>query len=194
MSRSIVDTHTEWLRLIESEGQFLTLPVLRQAFQSGLDSIKPSVRDALRKRYPQGSEPSQPQWDSWTDWLLRDVLEWGPLFRTGEDATSYSHALPEHGIVLHASAVLLKDGVPRALIVRYAHGTALDRRLSGERWNASPIDRLRVLCKAHGVRLGVLTDGERIVVAWIPSVGPGGYATWETALFLESKERALLQS
>ncbi len=193
MSRQSIDIHADWLRLVEPEGQFLTLPVVRQAFPSGLDSTKDKVRDALRKRYPKAETPKQEHWNTWIDWLLRDVLEWGPYYRTGEDVAQYTDAIPEYGVVLRADGALFKEAL-RVLLMRYPHGTALDERIKGDRWNTSPIDRVKELCKAHQVRLGIVTDGQRIVLVWVPSAGAGGHATWDTSLFLESRERGLLQS
>jgi hypothetical protein len=196
MSRRTSDLHADWLRLVEPEGQFLSLPVLRRAFPDGLDTVSPVIREEIRDRYPHDIAPSQDQWDAWIDWLTRDALAWGPYYRTGEDAAAYTHALPERGIVLRADAALCdpESGKLRVLVMRYPHGTPLERRLAGERWNTSPLDRLTLLCRAQGVRIGLVTDGERIVLAWVPSAGAGGYATWETALFTESRERNLLQS
>ncbi len=194
MKWTVGDAHADWLRLVEPEGQFLTLPVLHRAFPNGLDAISPSVREDLRRRYPKGARPTQEQWDAWTDWLLRDVLRWGPYYRTGDEASLYAEAVPEHGLVLRADGALVRDGVARVLVMRFPHGTVLDRRLVGDRWNTSPIDRLNVLCRARGVYLGIATDGERIVLVWFPSVGSGGYGTWDTSLFLESRERGLFQS
>lgn len=196
MSRRTTELHADWLRLVEPEGQFFSLPVLKRAFPDGLDAIPAAIREQLRDRYPHDAEPSEATWDAWLDWLFRDVLAWGARYRTGEDAAAYTHAIPEHGTLLRADGALCdpQTSRPRALVTRYAHGTPLDRRLAGERWNISPIDRLVLLCRGQGVRIGLVTDGEHIVLLWVPSAGVGGYGTWETALFSESRERNLLQS
>jgi hypothetical protein len=199
MSRPVAELHADWLRLVEPEGQFLSLPVLRRAFSSGLNAVPLSLRAVLSEtfpRVPRGATPDENQWSAWLEWLLRDVLAWGPAYRTGDDAAIFSHAVPERDVVLRADGALVDPETERVrvLIVRYPHGTPLDRRLTGERWNASPLDRLTLLCRAHAVRIGLLTDGERILLAWIPNQGPGGHAIWETGLFTESRERNLLQS
>lgn len=196
MNRRLADVHADWLRLVEPEGQFLTMPVLRRAFPNGLDAIDAADRDALRKRYPKGANPTQEQWDAWITWVLRDVLDWAPCHLSGADAAAYAREIPEHGIALQASDVLRdpKTGEARVLVMRYPHGTVLDKRITGDRWNTSPIDRLKELCKCHGVRFGLVTDGERISLVWIPAEGTGGYATWDTSLFTESRERGVFQS
>jgi hypothetical protein len=196
MSSRTISLHADWLSLVEPEGQFLSLPVLKRAFPDGLGAIPTAIREQLRDRYPHDVAPLQTQWDAWSDWLLRDALSWGPYYRTGEDVAACVHAVPEQGIVLRADAALCDPEAdkPRVLVARYPRGTPLDRRLAGERWNASPIDRMTLLCRAQGVRIGLLTDGENIILVWVPTTGVGGYATWNTSLFTESRERNLLQS
>ncbi len=196
MNRRPADLHADWLRLVEPEGQFLTLPVLRRAFPDGLEAVSAAVREQLRERYPRTADPTQSDWDAWFDWLARDALAWGPHYRCGEEAAAYTHAVPEYGVVLRADAALCDPETrnPRALVMRYPHGTPLDHRLAGERWNVSPVDRLTLLCRAQNVRIGLLTDGERVMLVWVPGAGAGGHATWETALFTESRERNLFQS
>ena len=196
MRGRVSELHADWLALVEPDGQFLSLPVLKRAFGTGLDTVPESVREQVRERFPKGASPSQLAWNAWRDWLLRDVLSWGTYYATGEEAARFVHAMPEHGVTLRANGALLEPETlrPRALLVGYAHGTHFEKRLAGERWNASPLDRLALLCKAYGVRVGLLSDGERITIAWIPASGTGGSATWETAFFTESKERNLFQS
>jgi hypothetical protein len=154
------------------------------------------VREQLREHYPRAADPTQGDWDAWFDWLARDALAWGPHYLRGDDAAAYAHAVPEYGVVLRADAALCDPETrnPRALAMRYPHGTPLNHRLAGERWNASPVDRLTLLCRAHDVRIGLLTDGERAMLVWVPGAGAGGHGTWETALFAESRERNLFQS
>uniref|UniRef100_E6Q7N5 site-specific DNA-methyltransferase (adenine-specific) n=1 Tax=mine drainage metagenome TaxID=410659 RepID=E6Q7N5_9ZZZZ len=183
-----------WLRLIEPEGQFLTPPVLRQAFPQGFDTLPNAIRDELHERYP--ATDDEGAWDAWLHWLLRSALGWGERFRTGEAATRYSLAIPEHGVEIHADAILEdpERGKARALLLRFPHGTPFEKRIAGERWNASPLDRAAQLCRARNVRIGMVTDGERIATLWVPAEGPGGHATWETTLFLESAEREVLRA
>lgn len=195
MKRKTADVHADWLRLVEPEGQFLTAPALKQAFDQGYDSVGSTVRENLRKRYPKGT-PTEAQWNDWLRWLFEDALEWGECYRTGDEAATYERAVPEHGIVLRADGALIdpSTGKPRVLVVRYPHGTDLGKKIAGDRWNVSPIDRVKELCKSQDVRLGIATDGERVSLIWVPPSGTGGHATWDTSLFTESAERGLFQS
>jgi len=124
MSSRTVSLHADWLSLVEPEGQFLSLPVLKRAFPDGLGAIPTAIREQLRDRYPHDVAPPQTQWDAWIVWLLRDVLSWGPYYRTGEDVAAYVHAVPEQGIVLRADAALCdpqKDKPRTRLGVPYLH-------------------------------------------------------------------------
>jgi hypothetical protein len=195
VKRKTADIHADWLRLVEPEGQFLTAPALKQAFDQGYDSVGRPVRENLRTHYPKGT-PTEAQWNDWLRWLFEDALEWGECYRTGDVAATYERAVPEHGIVLHADGALIdpSTGKPRVLVVRYPHGTDLGKKIAGDRWNVSPIDRVKELCKSQSVRLGIATDGERVSLIWVPPSGTGGHATWDTSLFTESAERGLFQS
>jgi hypothetical protein len=195
MRERAAELHADWLSLVEPEGQFLTVPVLKQVFKDGLDTIPSDIREVVRDKFPRAASPTEQDWDSWLDWLFGVVLRWGPYYKQGEDAAVFAHGIPEHGVILRATAILHKDDErPRVLVLRFPHGTPLTTKLVGERWNTSPLDRLTLLCRSSDVRVGIVTDGERIVLAWVPESGVGGHATWETALFLESKERRLFQS
>ena len=111
-------------------------------------------------------------------------------------AAQYRLELPLYATALAADAALIDPATqkPRVLVSRYARGTDFAARIREERWNASPIDRLTSLCQANGARIGLLTDGENICIVWAPAKGIGGYATFDTALFTEGKERSILQA
>lgn len=48
---SIARHHTEWLSLVPVSGPFLSLPVLMEAFSSGLEPHDPDHMRLLRQRY-----------------------------------------------------------------------------------------------------------------------------------------------
>jgi len=190
------DTHADWLRLVEPEGQFLTTPVLRQAFPSGFAAITSASREDIAERFPTGRTPTEQAYDAWTLWLFRDALQWGPCYLSGDSVANITCEVPEHGLLLRADGALMDPHLrrPRVLVARYPHGTPFDKRIAGARWNTSPIDRTAILCRAHGVRIGLVSDGERVALVWVPFSGVGGHATWETSLFAESHERGIFRS
>ncbi len=190
-----VEQHADWIALVEPEGQFLSVPILKRLFPSGLEGIPKGLRQRLRDAAPKNDTP-QSERDFWIDMLLRDVLAWGPQFVSGRGAAQYCVELPLYATRLTADAALIDPATqkPRVLVSRYPRGTDFSARIREDRWNASPIDRLTSLCQANAVRIGVLTDGENICVVWAPAKGVGGYATFDTVLFTEGQERSILQA
>ena len=53
------------------------------------------------------------------------------------------------------------------------------------RWAASPLERMTQLCRSTGVRLGLVTNGERWTVVDAPVGQTAGYASWYAGLWLQ---------
>lgn len=189
--------HADWLGLVEPLGPFLTLPVLRRAMPEGLERTRAELRSALRERVDAlGREFGARR--EFTGWVLRTLLAFGEQVREGQ-------AIPEAFVavepVQHTSlrpdfAVLDRQepSRPRLLVSVYPAGTNLAAHLAGERWAASPIDRMVALCRGVDCRLGLVTDGDRFTLVWAPASGPVGRATWVASVFAEGSERNLLDS
>jgi hypothetical protein len=187
--------HLDWLSLVDAEGQFLTIPVLREAFSAGLDEVPTEIRVSARERVRELEPANEPARDAWISWLLREALEWGDRYRDGS-ACDYRYAVPEYRTELRASGALIDPAtlIPRLFVVRVPLGSALDEKLRGDDWNASPLERAALLAKAYGVRVALVTDGDRIALGSVPREGTGGHATWHTELFAEGAERTLFAS
>ena len=200
MRTSIARQHAEWLSLIEPHGQFLTVPVLCDVFPQGLDPVDANMRaralENIAHVLAAKSADRRALQTAWVEWLLRDVLHWGSEYVEGAAAAQYTHSLPEYGTSLHADGVLLdqRTKLPRVLVSRYSAETPLDDRVREEGWSASPVDRMIALCRASGVKLGLVTNGDLVSLVWAPLGAASGYATWPTSLFAESRERALFAS
>jgi hypothetical protein len=195
----------DWLALIEPVGQFLTAPVLRETFPQGLPAIPAEVRAAAREllaEMPPGSPNTARV--AWIDWLLREGLGWGKHYRTGEEAAAVARDVPEYRTTIKADGLLRdpSDDALRAIVVYMPLGQSFDGRIVGDDWSASPLARTAELARAHGVRIALLTDGERIALLNVPvgsatrngasgtaDEGTGGHAIWQTRLFAEGAER-----
>lgn len=46
---SFIESHTEWLSLIEISGPFLAVPVLKEVFPQGLEQLDANKRKRLRQ-------------------------------------------------------------------------------------------------------------------------------------------------
>lgn len=188
----------DWLSLVEPVGQFLTAPVLRSAFPEVLPAVPSEIRSEARERLADiAVAPNDKDRAAWLNWLLREALGWGELYRTGDEAAAVMREVPEYRTTLKSDGILRDpNGTLRVVVMRVPYGTPFAARLSGSEWSASPLDRVTELARAHGVPVALLTDGERIALVNVPistSDAPtetsGGYAVWHTSLFAEGAER-----
>ncbi|WP_432068776.1 Eco57I restriction-modification methylase domain-containing protein [Streptomyces sp. C10-9-1] len=67
------------------------------------------------------------------------------------------------------------------------HDTVPTRRIKGDSWSASGVDRLAHVLRHHGVELGLVTDGRWWSLVWAP---PGGVTTSATFDTIAWNERA----
>ena len=73
-----VEQHKDWLQLVESEGPFLSLPVLNRIWPNGVDRFEPSdprllsLKDSFQawRKKPSG------QHENWIKTILNDVASW----------------------------------------------------------------------------------------------------------------------
>jgi hypothetical protein len=130
-------------------------------------------------------------------WALRSLLSFGPSLKEGQDIPDTLIAsLPEHGAVLRPDLAVVDpaSGQTRLLVSLWPAGTDFGAHVAGEKWAASPIDRMATHCRLVGTQLGLVTDGDRFCFVWAPRTGPVGRATWVASVFSEAAERTLLDS
>lgn len=199
---SIARHHADWLRLVETSGPFLSMPVLLRAFPQGLERHEPEVRAELA--------------DAYGRWLERGRHRRGDhravhrqfihhvLTRTlglPESLLREGQALPgnlnvpvrEHCEVLSPHWALVNPqgregaGAARLLVRWYEDGQGLEKALAGERWVASPVSRMVELLRAANVRLGLVTNGEHWVLVHAPRGETSGTASFFAHLWQEEK-------
>ncbi|HEY0150555.1 MAG TPA: DNA methyltransferase [Longimicrobium sp.] len=191
MSR-VVRAHADWRTLLEPTEPFLTLPVLKRVFPDGLPPAPAATRAEARSRLKavRLGEPEE-QW-AWVEWVLRDLLAFKQRLKAGDAIPSeLSHAVPERGVVLRPDFVVVGPRAPGEaagdsprLIVRVVPlGEPIAERTSGDGWAATHVERVRLLCRARGCEVGVVTDGDRWVLVWAPEKETGGHATFAASLF-----------
>jgi hypothetical protein len=196
VSRAVAYRHADWLSLVEPAGSFVTLPVLNRVFPNGLDRTDPVLRQQARERRPEDlSDPAA--MTARVEWVLSELLSWGPRLRSGPQVpATLTQVVGEHNAVLRPDHVLVEpDGdreTVRALVCQWPAGTALDTKLPGERWSATPAERAAQLCRATGVPLALVTDGEQWRLVWAPVEATPGSATFLASLF--SEEPAVLDA
>jgi hypothetical protein len=182
----VEDRHAEWLSLVERNGPFLTVPVLKRALPDGLEST-PYAAASLRLVYDEwrGDPTLQTRW---IRWVLDELLE---LDRSVAEAgeSDPSHRVGEHATTIRPTFVVrdrTRDGEPAVLLVHVVPtGTALDRPLPDETWVATPVDRAAELARASGVELALVTDGIIWTLVWARVDQTRGTCTWRAELWLE---------
>src|SRR3989440_2314692 len=194
---SIARQHAEWLSLIEVSGPFLSMPVLLSVFPQGLekDEQEAELRRTLRMAYDEwadnqaGVRPEPAIHREWLRFVLVNVLEMPrEALVEGQALPPALRAyMPEHGETLLPDMALLSpdDAKPRLLIKQYPPGQDLDKSIAALHWKASPATRMMDLLRHAGVRLGLVTNGERWMLVDAPPNETTGFASWYAALWLE---------
>jgi hypothetical protein len=197
--------HRNWLALVEVSGPFLSLPVLRKTWPS-LDALDGKQRERLRLEHSRwqeivapGDVQSEVAQQGWIDYVLRDLLGWADdLHTSGLDA--FTVEVGEHDAQLVPSFVLSAPGEePKpdsarllGLVVDPAqHPTA---RVAESEWSATPVDRMAMLCRRHGVELGLVTNGRWWALVYAPKGKATGSAVFDAVAWQEAAERDVVRA
>lgn len=187
----------EWLSLVETSGPFLTLTVLEQAFPQGLESIDTPRRQQLRSAYSEWREAVDeddellPQLhDAWVNLVVTELLEFdeesatplsswvgGGLSVSSPDGTArYAPTW-----IIHAPG----STEPRAFIAVTHPDADLESAAQFDGWLATELERMTLLCREHGVRIGIVTNGESWVLVNAPADTPSGQAVWHSRFWFQ---------
>lgn len=189
--------HAEWLGLIEISGPFLSLPVLERVFPQGLDVLDQDHAAKLRLAREEWAEenerpdPDPEVHDAWVRFVLAETLEYVPevLIEAGAVPAGLTTVVEEHGETLRPDFVVAhpdqgSDTVGARLLVKaYRQGQDLDGQIEESSWAASPAERMTYLCRAVGVRLGLVTNGERWTLVDASRGETPGYVSWYASLW-----------
>lgn len=187
--------HAEWLSLIEISGPFLTVSMLEKAFPQGLEAVETPRRQMLRAAYDEWREAVDQQDEllselhrEWVRLVLTEMLEY--------DHESLVHAddwpddLPsvssqEHTGTFKPDWIVRSpaDAKPRLFIAVLPPDTDLESVQRGDDWPVSLQERMTLLCRAHDVRVGLLTDGERWMLVNAPVGSTSSQASWYARLW-----------
>ena len=188
---SIARHHAEWLSLIEISGPFLSMPVLMEVFPTGLEAHDPDHQRLLRLAHEEwDAKPDDlTTHNSWSRFVLAKTLEYPPqvLLEGQAIPQSLQAEVAEHREFLRPNFVL-KDpnsGQPRMLIQTYPRNQDLTKPVPNLPWKASPDTRMTELLHVTGVRLGLVTNGERWMLVDAPKGETSGYASWYASLWLD---------
>lgn len=160
--------HRNWLQLVDTDGPFLSVPVLKSVFPSGFssrwdDQTKAEFR--LRKMAFEnawdaadrgGAEDAyRAARDEWVDFVLGTAFDW----REGlVDDTSVEVLSPDHRHRVTSTKAYTRNG-ERAALVLVVDRTDEVRALPKDGWATDQVDRLALLLREAKVPVGVVTDG-----------------------------------
>ena len=192
--------HYEWVSLIEVSGPFLTLPVLVRVFPQGLPKVDGKKLGRLRAAYEEWASAQDAKVSDaaalhaiWVQLVLGELLEFDDrTLRSGDGLPSgLDVRLPEHHETLRPSMAIVEPsgragaGTPRLLVAVWTSNQDLESAVPAARWAASPLERMTQLCRSTGVRLGLVTNGERWAIVDAPVGQTAGYASWYAGLWLQ---------
>jgi hypothetical protein len=192
---SIARHHAEWLSLVPVSGPFLSLPVLMEAFNAGLEPHDPEHVRLLRQEYANWQEALESRKSdpalhrNWIKFVLSKTLELDDrvLLEGQAIPQSLQVEVPEHHEFLSPTFVLTEPGATktRLLVQSYPRSQELSSYVVGSPWKASPDTRMAELLHATGVRLGLVTNGEHWMLVDAPKGETTGFASWHASLWLE---------
>jgi hypothetical protein len=173
---SVAELHRQWLELVDIEGPFLAVPVLKRVWPNGIPDFRtthPERFDALVDarsgfeaaweafdRDP-GSDAALEAYrsarDAWVETVLCDVVGWAESMRWGP-VPGVEAQSPNRAVTVTAQAALHgADGV--VALVHVVDPTDSLRQTPADLWAATPVDRLEALLRASNVEIGMVTDG-----------------------------------
>ena len=182
--------HEDWLNLLQRSGPFLTIPVLARTWPAGLEPLPRELLDSVRPAFQEWLEDPIARHREWITFVLTQVLSWGGRLVQGPDVPmGLEAAVPEHNAILRPDFAFKDDDAGcRLLGTIWSPGTMLMARIGGERWTATPVDRLALLLRQNGVPLGLATDGRSWALVWAPVGGATAVAVWDGAIWLEERD------
>lgn len=189
----------EWLSLIEISGPFLAVPVLKEAFPQGLEELDATKRKRLRQAYDEWREALETDdlrfaelHAAWIDEVLSRGLELDEdgrgdvLKRKDWCAAHLTVALPEHGMSLSPDLAVVGDGDQQLMLVHaYGPEVDLDATQKLDDWVSTPAERMVVLCRTTGCRLGLVTNGERWMLVDAPVGAITTFASWYARIWAQ---------
>ena len=191
--RSTAQQHRTWLGLVDTEGPFLSVPVLTDLYPQGIPGLSRERREMLRAAKP-ALDRAWDAWDAdrdseavlasyrrardaWVGTVLTEVVGWGGLWTTAQDrpALAETYRATSDGIqavTVTPTGALLRGEETGALVLVTDPADSL-REVGQDGWATSPIDRMAAMLRAPGstCSIGVVTDGRWWAMVSAPREG-----------------------
>ncbi len=191
--RSTAQQHRAWLGLVDTEGPFLSVPVLTGLYPQGIPGLSRERREVLRAAKP-ALDRAWDVWDAdrdsevvlasyrrardaWVGTVLTEVLGWGDFWTAVQDrpALAETYRATSDGIqavTVTPTGALLRGEEVGALVLVTDPADSL-REVGQDGWATSPIDRMAAMLRAPGstCSIGVVTDGRWWAMVSAPREG-----------------------
>jgi hypothetical protein len=192
--------HQDWIELIDTDGPWLSLPVLTETWPD-LDAVTPERRAELRAAHGEWADDARDpaRCRAWMQTVLADFLGWGDgLHWAPEPGSAMGGIAPVH-IGQHDTTIspdfTLHDGDEVRIIgLITPPDNHPAKRMKGETWAATPIDRLLRLCAANKTELGIVTDGRFFGLVYAPADGPSAYGVFDTMTITDHSDLVVLRA
>lgn len=185
--------HTEWLSMIEISGPFLAVSVLEKVFPQGLESLETYRKNRIRSAYEEWrdaveeDDPQLPELHrAWIELVLDELLEYeDSVLETASDEFTYKS--PDGDGQFNPDFVLKGDGgsAPMLFVSIMPEGTDLEKVKVGDGWPVPVFERMTLLCRDKGVRLGLVTNGERWMLVNAPVGSTSSHVSWYARLWFQ---------
>lgn len=185
--------HTEWLSMIEVSGPFLAVSVLEKIFPQGLESLETYRKNRIRSAYEEWrdaveeDDPQLPELHrAWIGLVLDELLEYeDSVLETTSDEFTYKS--PDGDGQFKSDFVLKGDGgsAPMLFVSIMPEGTDLEKVKVGDGWPVPVFERMTLLCRDKGVRLGLVTNGERWMLVNAPVGSTSSHVSWYARLWFQ---------
>lgn len=192
-ARPAAQQHREWLELVDTDGPFLSVPVMTGLYPQGMPSLDRARREALRAA-KSAFDRAWDAWDSsrdseraladyrrardtWVSTVLTEVIGWGQGLVTAEarPALAETYRVVSDGfpaVTVTPSGALACGETVGALLLLTDPVDSL-REVGQDGWAASPIDRMAAMLRSRdsACSIGVVTDGRWWALVSAPPAG-----------------------
>lgn len=185
--------HAEWLSMIEVSGPFLAVSVLEKFFPQGLESLETYRKKRIRSAYEEWrdaveeDDPQLPElhW-AWIKLVLEELLGYeDSVLEAASDEFTYNS--PNGEGQFKPDFVLKKDSgsTPMLFVSIMPEGTDLEKVKIGDGWPVPIFERMTLLCRNKGIRLGLVTNGERWMLVNAPVGSTSSHISWYARLWFQ---------
>lgn len=179
--------------MIEVSGPFLALSVLEKIFPQGLESLETYRKKRLRSAYDEWrdaveeDDPQLPELHrAWNELVLRELLEYeDSVLQPAKNDFIYTS--PD-GDGQFSPDFVLRSGsgsYPLLFVSILPEGTDLEKVKVGDGWPVPIFERMTLLCRDKGVRLGLITNGERWMIVNAPVGNTSSHISWYARLWFQ---------